>query len=391
MVKDTKYYDILEVSPTASDSELKKAYRRLALKYHPDKNPNEGERFKLISQAYEVLSDPKKREIYDRHGEEGIKEGGGGGGMHNPMDIFDMFFGGGGFSRQRETKARDTIHQLSVPLEKLYNGCTKTLKVSRHVICAKCNGAGGNKDSITKCNNCGGTGAEIHHAQIGPGLVQRIQRTCPQCQGEGEVIKDQCKQCKGKKRVKSEETIDVHIEKGMKDGHKITFYGKGDQEVGLEPGNIIIVIDELEHPVYTRGGDNLIVNLSVTLTEALCGFTKHIETLDKRTLVFHQLPGEVVKHNDTRVIHGEGMPHFKHPDEKGDLIINFKVDFPEVIPTKNLDKLSKLLPGKSEPLIPDDAERVDLVPISESVLRESSRGGDDEHGPGGHGVRCQTQ
>lgn len=98
-----------------------------------------------------------------------------------------------------------------------------------------------------------------------------------------------------------------------------------------------------------------------------------------------------MKHNDTRVIHGEGMPHFKHPDEKGDLIINFKVDFPEVLPTKNLDKLSKLLPGKSEPLIPDDAERVNLVPISESVLRESSRGGDDEHGHGGQGVRCQTQ
>lgn len=97
MVKDTKYYDVLEVKPTATETELKKAYRKLALKYHPDKNPNEGERFKLISQAYEVLSDAKKREIYDKYGEEGIKEGGGGGGMHNPMDIFDMFFGGGRF------------------------------------------------------------------------------------------------------------------------------------------------------------------------------------------------------------------------------------------------------------------------------------------------------
>jgi DnaJ family protein A protein 1 len=336
-----------------------------------------------------VLSDPKKREIYDRHGEEGIKEGGGGGGMHNPMDIFDMFFGGGGFSRQRETKARDTVHQLSVPLEKLYVGCTKTLKVSRHIICTKCNGVGGNKDSVSKCNKCNGVGVEIQHAQIGPGLVQRIQRTCQQCSGEGEVIRDLCQSCKGKKRVKSEETIEVHIEKGMKDGQKIPFFGKGDQEVGLEPGNIIIVLDELEHPTYTRRGDNLVINLSMNLTEALCGCAKTIETLDKRSLVFHLLPGEVIKHNDCRVIHGEGMPHFKHPDERGDLIINFKVDFPDTIPVKSLGKLGKLLPGRSEPLIPDDAERFELISIPDSELRKDSRGEDDEHS--GQGVRCQTQ
>lgn len=391
MVKDKKYYEILEVPPTATEHELKKAYRKLALKYHPDKNPNEGERFKLISQAYEVLSDPKKREIYDMHGEDGIKEGAGGSGMHNPMDIFDMFFGGGGFSRQRETKARDTIHQLSVPLDKLYNGCTKHLKVSRHVICSKCNGVGGAKDAVSECKTCKGRGVEVYNQPIGPNLMQRIQRACSTCSGEGQINKDPCKGCKGKKKIKSEETLEVHIEKGMKDGHKIVFHGKGDQEIGLEPGNIVIVIDELDHPVYTRKGSNLYRTFQINLTEALCGFTKVIETLDKRALVTHMLPGEVVKHNDIRVIHGEGMPHHRNPDEKGDLIINFKVVFPEKISPKNVAALSQLLPGKSSPMVPDDAEHVTLVPISESVLRQGRMAADDEEGYGGQGVRCQAQ
>lgn len=202
MVKDTKYYDILEVKPTATETELKKAYRKLALKYHPDKNPNEGERFKLISQAYEVLSDSQKREVYDRYGEEGIKEGGGGGGgMHNPMDIFNMFFGGGG-TRERETKAKDTIHTLSVSLEQIYKGATRKMKLTREVICKKCKGSGGEGSSdVSKCSRCDGRGIEIKRVQIAPGFVQTAQTRCSTCRGEGEVIKNPCKQCDGQKKV----------------------------------------------------------------------------------------------------------------------------------------------------------------------------------------------
>jgi len=255
-------------------------------------------------------------------------------------------------------------------------------------LCVKCNGLGGAKDSVTKCTTCKGRGIEIYNQSIGPNIVQRIQRACSSCNGEGEIIKDVCKSCKGKKKVKSEENIEVHIEKGMKDGQKIVFYGKGDQEVGLEPGNIIIVLDEMEHPVFVRKGSNLIVSLSLNLAEALCGCTKVIETLDKRSLVTHILPGEVIKHNDCRVIHGEGMPHHRNPDERGDLIVNFKVNFPEKISPKSVEGLSALLPGKTTPLIPDGAEPVTLVPISESMFR-SARQDDDEHQ--GQGVRCATQ
>ena len=143
-MKETKFYDLLGVSSTASDSDLKKAYRKMALKYHPDKNPNAGEKFKEISMAYEVLSNSEKRRLYDVHGEQGIKEGGGGGGggFHSPMDLFDMFFGGGGGSRgpRGPRRTKNLMHQLSVSLEDLYKGTTRKLALQKNVICTDCEG-----------------------------------------------------------------------------------------------------------------------------------------------------------------------------------------------------------------------------------------------------------
>jgi len=387
MVKDTKYYDILGVSPTATDTELKKAYRKAALKYHPDKNPNEGEKFKSISRAYEVLSDEKKRQIYDKGGEEGLQEGGGGGGGHNPMDIFEMFFGGG--RRHRERTAKDVIHPLNVTLEQLYNGLTKKLKLGRMVVCDKCDGIGGKKESVSKCRNCEGHGIEIRQMQIGPGMVQQIQRTCSQCRGSGEVIRELCQTCKGNKRVKQESILEVHIDKGMKDEQKIVFHGKGDQEPGLEPGNVVIVLDEQPHHAFARRGDNLIMEMKLTLSEALCGCTKSIQTLDGRKLVFHLLPGEVIKHADIRTIPCEGMPHLKNPTEKGDMLIQFAVQFPNELPALSRTNLSKLLPGKCEPMILDEIEEHVLVKVSERQQRSQGHYADEDHG--GQGVRCQTQ
>jgi DnaJ family protein A protein 1 len=214
MVKETGYYDILGVKPTADASELKKAYRKLALKYHPDKNPAEGEKFTAISQAYEVLSDPKKRDLYDRGGEQAIKEGGMEEDMHSHMRFYDMFFGMGG--RNGPTKGKNVVHPLKVSLEDLYNGAVRKLALQKNVICPKCEGRGGKKGAVETCGNCRGSGMQTRIMQIGPGIVQQTQTMCHECQGQGERInpKDRCKNCNGKKTTRERKILEVHVDKG---------------------------------------------------------------------------------------------------------------------------------------------------------------------------------
>uniref|UniRef100_A0A8C9VEK4 DnaJ heat shock protein family (Hsp40) member A4 n=1 Tax=Scleropages formosus TaxID=113540 RepID=A0A8C9VEK4_SCLFO len=398
MVKETGYYDLLGVSPGASAEHIKKAYRKLALKYHPDKNPNEGDKFKLISQAYEVLSDQKKRDIYDHGGEQAIKEGGlGGGGFSSPMDIFNMFFGGGSpMQSERRGKRKNVVHQLSVTLEEMYNGSTRKLGLQKNVICEKCEGYGGKKGALEKCSNCKGRGVQIQVQQIGPGMIQQIQSMCHDCQGQGERFnsKDRCKNCNGHKVERKKKVLEVHIEKGMKDGQKIIFHGEGDQEPGLEPGDVIIVLDQKEHPIYQRQGDNLIMKMEIKLVEALCGFKKTICTLDDRTLIVSSPPGKVVKPSDIKFVQKEGMPLHRDPYEKGQLIIQFVVEFPENywLPEHMLPKLEALLPARDELMTSDDMEEVDLCDIDCNSQQNtySGRAYEEDECPRA-GVQCHTQ
>uniref|UniRef100_A0A8C0PQ19 DnaJ heat shock protein family (Hsp40) member A4 n=1 Tax=Canis lupus familiaris TaxID=9615 RepID=A0A8C0PQ19_CANLF len=421
MVKETQYYDILGVKPSASPEEIKKAYRKLALKYHPDKNPDEGEKFKLISQAYEVLSDPKKRDIYDQGGEQAIKEGGSGSpSFSSPMDIFDMFFGGGGrMARERRDfpengiqaimwghlckrppacvfGGKNVVHQLSVTLEDLYNGVTKKLALQKNVICEKCEGVGGKKGSVEKCPLCKGRGMQIHIQQIGPGMVQQIQTVCIECKGQGERInpKDRCESCSGAKVIREKKIIEVHVEKGMKDGQKILFHGEGDQEPELEPGDVIIVLDQKDHSVFQRRGHDLIMKMKIQLSEALCGFKKTIKTLDDRILVITSKSGEVIKHGDLRCVRNEGMPIYKAPLEKGTLIIQFLVIFPEKhwLPQDKLPQLEALLPPRQKVRVTDDMDQVELKefnPSEQNWRQHREAYEEDEDGPRA-GVQCQT-
>ncbi|XP_018536256.1 dnaJ homolog subfamily A member 4 isoform X2 [Lates calcarifer] len=318
------------------------------------------------------------------------------GGGSSPMDIFNMFFGGGG-RMQRERRGKNVVHQLSVTLEEIYNGTTRKLALQKNVICEKCDGYGGKKGALEKCSNCKGRGVQVKVQQIGPGMIQQIQSMCPDCQGQGEKFnsKDRCKNCNGHKVERKKKILEVHIDKGMKDGQKITFNGEGDQEPGLEPGDVIIVLDQKDHPVFQRQEDNLIMKMNIRLVEALCGFKKTIQTLDNRTLVITSQSGEVIKHGDIKCIQNEGMPIYRDPYEKGQLIIQFQVEFPEKhwLPEHLMFQLERLLPPREDVMITDDMEEVDLCEVDVRTQERSYSGEayeEDEEGPRG-GVQCQTQ
>uniref|UniRef100_W5KTY3 DnaJ heat shock protein family (Hsp40) member A1 n=1 Tax=Astyanax mexicanus TaxID=7994 RepID=W5KTY3_ASTMX len=396
MVKETGFYDLLGVKPNASPDELKKAYRKLALKYHPDKNPTEGEKFKQISQAYEVLSDAKKREVYDRGGEKAIKEGGngsGGGGFGSPLDIFNMFFGGGS-RMQRERKVKNVVHQLTVSLEELYNGATKKLAVQKNVICEKCEGA------MEVCPSCRGTGVQVRLHQLVPGMVQQISTICGGCHGQGQRLshRDRCKACAGRKILRQKKILEVHIDKGMKDEQKIVFHGEGDQEPGLEPGDIIIVLNQREHPVFTRHDEDLIMTMDLQLVESLCGFEKPVNALDNRVLLIRSHPGELIRPGDKKCVLNEGMPIYRRPFEKGRLIIHFNVVFPEAnfLPVDKLKQLEQYFPDTREKSESDSMEDdlyiyADLEDCDLSHRRRQHHYIEEEEDfhPGG-GVQCQT-
>lgn len=404
MVHETKYYDLLGVKPSSTPDELKKAYRKQALKYHPDKNPNEGEKFKAISQAYEVLSDEKKRKIYDEGGEEAIKEGGtGGGNFSSPMDIFDMFFGGGGRGRHSgPKKGKDVVHQLRVTLEELYNGTTRKLALQKNVICSKCEGYGGKKGSVQKCTPCRGQGMIIKIHQLAPGMVQQMQTICHECQGAGESMnpKDRCKNCTGKKVIRERKVLEVQVDKGMKDGQQIRFDGEGDQDPDLESGDVLIVLDEQEHDIFRRKGMDLSTKLEINLTESLCSFKRTIKTLDERTLVISTIPGEILKHKEVRSISGEGMPQYRNPFDKGQLIIEFEVKFPEndFLTVAKLENIEKLLPERTEFIIPDNAEECELSKVDyngyhkrNSQHRQAYEEEDEDYEGHAPRVQCASQ
>merc|ERR1719192_1790190 len=354
--------------------------------------------------AYEVLSNPEKRRLYDQAGEQGIKEGGSGGGFggSNPMDIFDMFFGGGDpFGRSRNRGPRRTknlVHQLSVSLEDMYNGTIRKLALQKNVICDSCEGIGGKAGAVQKCPNCRGTGMQVRIQQLGPGMMQQIQSMCQECHGEGERVdpKLRCKKCNGRKVNRERKILEVQVDKGMEDSQKITFSSEGDQEPGLEPGDIIIVLDEKPHDKFKRSGQDLIVKMDINLTDALTGMKKTIKTPDDRTLVIQTVRGEVIKTGDLKQIQGEGMPQYRNPFEKGRMILQFNVVFPPMLDPKIADALAKVLPPAEEPMIPDEHDEVDLNDFDPETDRQNHRrqqyeDDDDHHGHHGPGVQCASQ
>lgn len=342
------YYKLLGVSRSASQAEIKKAYRKKAIDYHPDKHPNDEEKkkiFQSISAAFEVLSDEEKRRVYDQYGEEGLKNGGRQQGF-DMDDIFSMFGGGGGGGKKRRNdelpKADPMVIKLQVTLADLYNGKEMEMLQRRQILCRHCRGTGAeNPDDVSNCPVCGGSGVKIVTQQLGPGFVQRMQTTCDRCGGKGKVVTSTCSKCKGTKVATGEQYINIFIEKGMPDGHQIVSEGDGDERPGEQPGDVIFKIFTLPDPVFERRGNDLNTRLDITLLEALVGFSKTIKHLDGHEVQVART--DVTKPGLTITIPEEGMPHHGFSSKKGNLYVTFTVIFPVSITQEQKDAFTKLL------------------------------------------------
>ncbi|KAL5791915.1 hypothetical protein ACOSP7_000509 [Xanthoceras sorbifolium] len=318
------YYDVLQVPRGASDEQIKRAYRKLALKYHPDKNPGNEEaniKFAEINNAYEVLSDSEKRNIYDKYGEEGLKQhaasGGRGGGMGvNIQDIFSSFFGGGpAEEEERIVKGDDVIVELDATLEDLYMGGSLKVWREKNVIKPapgkrRCN-----------CRN------EVYHKQIGPGMFQQMTEQV-------------CEECQNVKFEREGYFITVDIEKGMQDGQEVVFYEDGEPIIDGEPGDLKFRIRTAPHDVFRRERNDLHTTVTITLVQALVGFEKTIKHLDEH-LVDISSKG-ITKPKEVRKFKGEGMP-LHYSNKKGDLYITFEVLFPTSLTADQKAKIKEVL------------------------------------------------
>lgn len=392
-VDNEEFYKVLEVDKNASSSEIKKAFRKKAIQHHPDKG-GDPDTFKSISEAYDVLSDPDKKETYDRFGKAGLEQGGGGGGAE---DIFSAFFGGGGRGGGRSrgpAKGEDVVHPLKVTLENLCNGRTVKLRIDRQRV--KYPEGMDAESAVSECSTCRGRGVVMRTQQIGPGMIQQMQAHCPTCNGQGKSYK------KGVKITKEKKVLEVYVDKGMKHRQKIVFSGEADEAPGVLPGDVVFVIDEQPHETFKRKGADLLMEKTISLKQALTGFRFSQKHPDGRTLVIKSEPGEIVKPNALKMVSDGGMPVHKSPFTKGRLFILFKVEFPDKLTAPQVTALSAALPGPADEKVPEidaskNVEEASMIEAKPEMIGQVKATGahganydsddDDEHH--GHGQRVQ--
>jgi molecular chaperone DnaJ len=329
------YYEILRVSRDCGDEEIKKSYRKLALKYHPDRNPGDKdaeEKFKEAAEAYEVLRDPQKRQVYDRFGHEGLEGTGfrGFSGFDDIFssfgDIFEGFFGfGGRGGRTRASQGRSLRYDMELSLEEAFTGKEEEITFYRLETCATCDGSGAAPGSQPRtCSTCQGRGQVIQSQ----GFFQ-VSTTCPICHGQGQIITDPCPDCRGGGKVRAEKSIHVKIPAGVDTGSQLRLRGEGEAgEYGGTPGDLFVVIRVREHAFFTREDDNLICQIPISFVQAALGDTLTIPVLGEEE--GHELeipagtqPGEVIR------VPGKGMASLRGYRKRGDLYVKILVKIPQ--------------------------------------------------------------
>ncbi len=364
------YYEVLEIGKNAAADEIKKAYRKQAIRFHPDKNQGDSsaeEKFKEAAEAYEVLSNPDKKSRYDQYGHAGLGNSGsgfGGAGM-NVEDIFshfgDIFGGFGGFggssqSRggQRVSRGSNIRVKVKLTLDEIAKGTEKKIKVKKHVACVPCNGTGAaNGSSYSNCSTCKGSGqvTRISHTFLG-----QMQTTgvCPSCNGEGKIITQKCTECYGEGVTKGEEIIPLNIPAGVTEGMQLNVSGKGNgARRGGMNGDLLLLIEELEHPDLVRDGTDLLYNLFIAFPEAALGSAVEIPTLDGKVKVKVDAgtqPGKILR------LRGKGIPDVNGYG-KGDLLVKINVWVPKTLNREEKKTVETLIGSENFVPDPSSAER----------------------------------
>lgn len=348
MASKRDYYEILGVSREASAEEIKKAYRKLAVKFHPDKNPGDHEaedKFKELGEAYEALADPDKRAAYDRYGHAAFQGagGGGGGGFHDPMDIFSQIFGsafGGGFEdifggrRKGSGKQRgsDLRYDLEISLEEAARGAEKELEIEHFGACGNCGASGSKSGGGTKpCTSCGGRGVVARQAGI---FIQ--QTTCPECRGAGETVSDPCSNCGGDGRKHKTSRIKIRIPAGVEDGTRLRSTGNGDAGVrGGAAGDLYVFLHVKPHDVFEREGSDLFCEVPMPFSTATLGGELEVPTLDGKASI--KIPAGTQGGTLFR-LRERGVPSLTS-HRKGDLHVRVQVEVPTKLNSEQQDKL----------------------------------------------------
>ncbi len=353
------YYEILGIQKGASQDEIKKAYRKVAMQFHPDRNPGDKaaeEKFKEAAEAYEVLSDADKRAQYDRFGHAGVQGNGrgfsGSGNMEDIFsqfgdifgdDIFGSFFGGGGGRRggQRMRGVRGSNLRIKIKLtyEEIAKGVTKQVKVKKHVPCTTCSGSGAkDKGSVQTCTTCGGSGQVRRVSNTFLGQMQTVT-TCPSCNGEGTTITAKCGTCKGEGRMYGEETVTLDIPAGVQEGMQLSLGGRGNAgERGGPPGDLIVLIEEEQHKELHRDGLNVAYELHISFPDACFGTSVEVPTIDGRAKI--KIPAGTQSGKIFR-LKGKGFPGV-NSYEKGDQLIYVNVWTPQNLSAEEKAQLEKM-------------------------------------------------
>ncbi len=367
------YYEILGVAKGASEDEIKKSYRKVAMQYHPDRNPGDKsaeEKFKEAAEAYEVLSDSEKRAQYDRFGHAGLSNGrgfNGGAGMNMDDifsqfgdifgdDIFGSFFGGrrGASSHGRGVRGSNLRIKIKLNFEEIAKGVTKNIKVKKHVTCSTCHGSGAkDKGSVQACNTCGGSGQVRRVSNTFLGQMQTVT-TCPTCNGEGSIITAKCTSCKGEGRVFAEETVTIEIPAGVQEGMQLSVGGKGNAgERGGAPGDLIVLIEEEQHPELHRDGLSVAYELHISFTDAVFGTQVEVPTIDGKAKI--KIPPGTQSGKIFR-LKGKGFPSI-NSYEKGDQLIHVSVWTPQHLSPEEKEMVEKLSNSPNFQPKPDKNER----------------------------------